>query len=238
MIAGGQDGWPVHVGSYGILGALYPDQAALVEGLWTGTAKWNDEKGLDLFNRYATYASLLSDESAGLTGDSAAQRFAVGGVAFGPSGGWNAGTIEAGEPTFAWSYIPFPGSDDPADNQALYGKIDMSLAVAADTPVPELASAWLAAFSEPDSYNAFANATGYIPTQPTAVLDNTLGQSISPILQEGNFAIGLEQLIVLPKGNGQWALGWEAARWLYNGEKGSAEQAANDAQADWESGLG
>ena len=36
MIAGGQDGWPVHVGSYGLLGALYPDQEALVEGLWTG----------------------------------------------------------------------------------------------------------------------------------------------------------------------------------------------------------
>ena len=26
-IAGGQDGWPVHVGSYGIIGSLYPDQA-------------------------------------------------------------------------------------------------------------------------------------------------------------------------------------------------------------------
>ncbi len=72
MIAGGQDGWPVHVGSYGLLGALYPDQQGLVEGLWTGTAKWNDEKGLELFERYATYASLLDAESAGLTGDSAA----------------------------------------------------------------------------------------------------------------------------------------------------------------------
>ena len=30
-----------------------------------------------------------------LTGDSAAQRFTVGDVAFGPSGGWNAGTIES-----------------------------------------------------------------------------------------------------------------------------------------------
>ena len=89
-------------------------------------------------------------------------------------GGWNAGTIERPR-DFAWSYVPFPGSDDAADNQTLFGKIDMSLAVAEDTPVPELASAYLAAFSEPDNYNAFANATGYIPTQPTAVLDNTLG---------------------------------------------------------------
>ncbi len=235
MIVGGQDGWPVHVGSYGLLGALYPDQQGLVEGLWTGAAKWNDEKGLDLFERYATYASLLDAESAGLTGDSAASRWTVGDVAFGPMGGWNAGTIEDAD--FAWSYVPFPGSDDPADNQTLFGKVDMSLAVAADTPVPELASAYLAAFSEPDNYNAFANATGYIPTQPTAVLDNTLGASISPILQAGNFTVGLEQWMVLPKGAGQWANGWEAARWLYLGDFDDPVEAANQAQADWESGL-
>ena len=235
MIAGGQDGWPVHVGSYGLLGALYPDQQGLVEGLWTGTAKWNDEQGLELFDRYATYASLLDAESAGLTGDSAASRWSVGDIAFGPMGGWNAGTIEDAE--FAWSYIPFPGSDNAADNQTLFGKIDMSLAVAEDTPVPELASAYLAAFSDTDSYNAFANATGYIPTQPTAVLNNTLGESISPLLQEGNFAIHLEQWMVVPKGAGQWANGWEAARWLYLGDFSDPVEAANQAQSDWESGL-
>ena len=240
MIAGGQDGWPVHVGSYGLLGALYPDQEALAEGLWTGDKAWNDEEGLELFDRFATYASLLDAESAGLTGDSAASRFTVGDVAFGPSGGWNAGTIEPTEgpgAEFAWSYVPFPGSDDAADNQTLYGKVDMSLAVAEETPVPELASAYLAAFSEPDNYNEFANATGFIPTQPTAVLDNTLGQSISPILQAGDFAIGLEQWIVVPTGAGQWANGWEGARWLYLGDFSDPVEAANQAQADWESGL-
>ncbi len=237
MIAGGQDGWPVHVGSYGIIGSLYPDQAALAEGLWTGDNAWNDEEGLELFDRFATYASLLDAESAGLTGDSAAQRFTVGDVAFGPSGGWNAGTIDSAGVDFAWSYVPFPGSDDAADNQTLYGKVDMSLAVAAETPVPDLASAYLAAFSEPDNYNAFANATGFIPTQPTAVLDNTLGQSISPILQAGNFAIGLEQWIVVPTGAGQWANGWEGARWLYLGDFSDPVEAANQAQSDWESGL-
>ncbi len=236
MIVGGQDGWPVHVGSYGIIGALYPDQEALAEGLWTGDLAWNDEQGLDMFDRFATYADMLDPESAGLTGDSAAQRYTVGDVAFGPMGGWNAGTIEDAD--FAWSYVPFPGSDDAADNQTLFGKVDMSLAVAAETPVPELASAYLAAFSEPDNYNDFANATGYIPTQPTAVLDNTLGQSISPILQAGNFAVGLEQWIVVPKGAGQWANGWEAARWLYLGDFDDPTEAANQAQADWESGLG
>ena len=113
----------------------------------------------------------------------------------------------------------------------------MSLAVAEETEVPELASAYLAAFSEAESYNDFVNATGFIPTQPTAVLDNTLGQSISPILQAGDFAIGLEQWMVLPKGVGQWANGWEGARWLYDGSFDDPVEAANQAQADWDSGL-
>ncbi len=234
-IAGGADAWPVFVGTYGILGALYPDQEALVEGLWTGDLKWNDEQGLELFERYAAYADRLDAESAGLTGDSAAQRYVAGDVAFGPMGAWNAGTIE--DAAFEWSYVPFPGSDNAADNQTLYGKNDMTLAVAADTAVADLAHAYLTAFSEADTYNDFANATGYIPTQPTAVLDNTLGNSIAPILQAGNFKIGQEQLWVGPKGAGQWSNGREAALWLYRNDFSSAAEAANQAQADLESGL-
>jgi raffinose/stachyose/melibiose transport system substrate-binding protein len=33
MTLGGADGWPVFVGAYGLLGAFFPDQEALVEGL-------------------------------------------------------------------------------------------------------------------------------------------------------------------------------------------------------------
>ncbi len=236
MIAGGQDGWPVFVGTYGLLGALYPDQQGLVEGLWTGATKWNDEQGLELFEKYATFADLLDAESAGLTGDSAAQRYVAGDVAFGPMGAWNAGPIDDGA-EFEWTYIPFPGSDDAADNQTLFGKYDMAFAVAADTPVADIAMAYLAAFSEPDNYNAFANATNYLPTQPTATLDNTLGQATAPILQAGNFTVGYEQWFVGPKGAGQWANGAQAALWLYNGDFGDPVEAANQAQADLESGL-
>ncbi len=236
MIAGGQDAWPVFVGTYGLLGALYPDQQGLVEGLWTGDAKWNDDKGLELFEKYGTFADMLDAESAGLTGDSAAQRFVAGDIAFGPMGAWNAGPIEDGA-EFEWTYIPFPGSDDAADNQTLFGKYDMAFAVSADTPVPDIATAYLAAFSEPDNYNAFANATNYLPTQPTATLDNTLGQATAPILQEGNFTVGFEQWWVGPKGAGENANGSQAALWLYNGDFGDAISAADKAQSDLESGL-
>lgn len=236
MIAGGQDAWPVFVGSYGLLGALYPDQQGLVEGLWTGDAAWNDEQGQELFDKYATYASLLDAESAGLTGDSAAQRYTAGDVAFGPMGAWNAGPIDDGA-EFEWTYIPFPGSDDAADNQTLFGKYDMAFAVSADTPVEDIAMAYLDAFSEPENYNAFANATNYLPTQPTATLDNTLGQATAPLLQEGAFTVGFEQWWVGPKGAGQWANASQAALWLYNGDFSDPVKAAEQSQSDLESGL-
>ncbi len=236
MIAGGQDAWPVFVGSYGLLGALYPDQQGLVEGLWTGDAAWNDEQGLEYFEKLATYADMLDAESAGLTGDSAAQRYTAGDVAFGPMGAWNAGPIDDSA-EFEWTYIPFPGSDDPANNQTLFGKYDMAFAVSADTPVEDIAMAYLAAFSEPDNYNAFANATNYLPTQPTATLDNTLGQATAPLLQAGNFTVGFEQWWVGPKGAGQWANASQAALWLYNGDFTDPFEAADQAQSDLESGL-
>ncbi len=236
MIVGGQDSWPVFVGTYGLLGSLYPDQQGLVEGLWTGDAAWNDEQGLELFEKYGMFADMLDPESAGLTGDSAAQRYTAGDVAFAPSGAWNAGPIEDGA-EFEWTYVPFPGSDDAANNQTLFGKYDMAFAVAAETPVPDIATAYLAAFSEPDNYNAFANATNYLPTQPTSTLDSTLGEATAPILQAGDFTVGYEQWWVGPKGAGQWADGAQGALWLYDGSFGDPVEAANQSQADFESGL-
>ncbi len=159
---------------------------------------------------------------------------------FGPMGGWNAGVLEPAEGTgaeFEWSYIPFPGSDDAADNQTLFGKYDQGWAVAANTPVKDLAMAYLAAFSEPDNYNAFANAVNFLPTQPTATLDSTMGRSVAPILQEGNFTVGFEQWFVGPVGAGQNANGSQAALWFYNGDFSDPTEAANKAQADLDSGL-
>lgn len=236
MVAGGADGWPIFVGTYGLLGAMYPDQQGLVEDLWTGAAAWDDAKGLDLFNRYATFADLLDDESAGLGGDAAASRFAVGDVAYGPMGGWNAWAVEDAE--FEWEYIPFPGSDDAAENQTFFGKNDMTLGVAADTDVADIAMAYLAAFSEPENYNAFANATNYLPTQPTAALESRFGASIAPIMQAGNFAVGFEQFWVGPAGAGQWANGSFASLWMYNGDFTDPVNAAETAQADLAAGLG
>ena len=64
MTAGGKDGWPIFVGAYGLTGSIYPDQAALVEGLWTGTIKWNDEKALDMWEKMKVYAQNMMEAGA------------------------------------------------------------------------------------------------------------------------------------------------------------------------------
>ncbi len=244
MTAGGADGWPIFVGAYGLLGSLYPDQQGLVEGLWTGDLAWDDEQGQKLFERYQIYANeMLEDQAAGLGHDAAIERYKAGDVAFAPTGNWQAGVLEPAADSdltpaeFEWSYIPFPGSDNPEDNQILFGKYDQGWAVAADTPVPDLAMAYLAAFSEAETYNDFANTVNFLPTQPTATLDNTLGRSVAPLLQEGAFTVGYEQWFIGPDGAGQWANGGQGAMWFYNGDFDDAAAAAAQAQADLEAGL-
>jgi len=237
MTAGGGDGWPIFVGSYGLLGAFYPDQAGLVEGLWTGDIKWNDETTLELWNRYQIYATeMLEPGVTGLAHDAAIARYAAGDVAFAPTGNWQAPALEDAGPAFEWTYIPFPGSSNAAENQFLYGKYDQTWAIAADSPNTEVALAYMEMFSEPDNYQAFIDAVGFIPTQPTATLNSQLGLAVAPIVE--NFQVGFEQYWVSPTGAGQWANGSLGSSWFapFN-EWEDAEALANQAQEDLQAGL-
>ncbi len=240
MTAGGADGWPIFVGSYGLLGSMYPDQAALVEGLWTGDITWTDEHSVEMFRRMQYYASeMLENGVTGLSHDAAPARFAAGDVAMMPTGVWQAPALEDAGVDFAWSYIPFPGSDNMEDNQYLFGKYDQGWAIAADTPHPEAALTYLEAFSEPGNYEAFANAVGFIPTQPTATLGTQLGAEVAPYLAE--FRVGFEQFWVPPTGSGQWANGSHAASWFqpfneWTDPVALAEQAQSDLQAGLDAG--
>lgn len=237
MTQGGGDVWPIFVGTYGLLGAQFPDQQALVEGLWTGDVKWNEGKALETIEKYEVYTTdMLEPGVTGLSHDEATARYAAGDVAFLPTGSWQGANLENLEPEFDWTYIPFPGSDDPADNQYLFGKYDLSFLIAEDTPHPDLAKAYLAGLSDPDNYQAFVDATGFIPTQPTAVLDSTVGEAVQPLLP--NYRNFFEQLWVPPTGAGQWAEAWQAAAWFapFN-EWEDPQELADQAQADLEAGL-
>lgn len=201
MTAGGKDGWPVFVGAFGLGGAAYPDQAALVQGLWDGSIKYTDAKYVDLLKKYQIYnGDMMEPGASGLAGDAAPGRFASGAVAMEAGGSWYAAAIDAAKPAFQWGYIPFPGSDNAADNQNMFGKYDMSFAVSADAPNKAAALAYLAAFSDPANYQAFVTAVGFIPTQPGATLDTQIGKELAPYL--ANFKVGFEEYWVPPKGAG------------------------------------
>jgi raffinose/stachyose/melibiose transport system substrate-binding protein len=237
MTNGGADGWPIFVGAYGLLGALYPDQEALVEGLWTGEIKWDDPETMELWDKYKVYAQeMLEPGTSGIPGDAAPGRFASGEVAMFPNGVWYAGAIEDAEPDFEWGYIPFPGSDNAEDNQYLFGKYDMGWVVNANTPNEAAAMLFLSEFSEPENYQEFVNAVGFIPTQPGATLDTQIGAEVAPYLD--NYLVGFEQYWVAPKGAGQWANGSQGAAWFepFN-EWDDAAALAAQAQADLQAGL-
>ena len=238
MTVGGADGWPVFVGAYGLLGAYYPDQEGLVEGLWTGDIKWDDENTLELWERYKVYAQdMLESGVTGLSHDAGPARFSAGDVAFMPTGVWQAPAVEGTEPAFDWTYVPFPGSNNPEDNQYLFGKYDMSWMVAENAPNKEAALAYVAALSDPDEYQTFVNTVGLIPTQPTATLETTLGEAIAPLLE--NYRVGFEQYWLAPTGAGQWANGSQGASWFqpFN-EWDDAAALATQAQEDLDAGLG
>jgi raffinose/stachyose/melibiose transport system substrate-binding protein len=235
MTAGGKDGWPIFVGAYGLIGAEYPDQAKLVQGLWDGSIKWNDAKALEMWNKMKVYAQDMMEAGAsGIAGDAAPGRFASGAVAMFPGGTWYGPAIEAAQPGFEWGYIPFPGSNNPDDNKHLFGKYDQGWAVADKTPNKDAAMKYLTEFSDPANYQAFANAVGFIPTQPGATLSTQIGKEVAPYL--ANFLVGYEQYWVAPKGAGQYANPY-ASYFKPFGTYDDPKELADKVQADLQSGL-
>jgi raffinose/stachyose/melibiose transport system substrate-binding protein len=235
MTAGGGDGWPIFVGAFGLLGSMFPDQAAFVEGLWTGDIKPTDPDVVEMLDRMKIYATeMLESGVTGLSHDAAPARYLAGDVAFLPTGVWQAPALDDAD--FDWTYVPFPGSDNAADNQYLFGKYDQGWAIANDTPNADAALAYVRAFSEPDNYQAFADTVGFIPTQPTATLGTKLGAEVAPYL--ANYRVGFEQYWVEPTGIGQWGNISLAPSWFkpFN-EWDDAEALAQQIQDDLDAGL-
>jgi raffinose/stachyose/melibiose transport system substrate-binding protein len=236
MTAGGKDGWPIFVGAYGLLGAAYPDQAALVKGLWDGSIKYTDPQFVELLKKTQIYdRDMMESGASGLAADAAPGRFAAGAVAMFPGGTWYGPAIEAAKPTFKWGYIPFPGSDNAADNKYMFGKYDQGWAIAANTPNKDAAVAYLSEFSDPANYQAFVTAVGVIPTQPGAKLDTAVGAELAPYL--ANFRLGFELVWVAPKGAGQFASPMQNNMFLPFGTYEDPTAAATQAQADLQAGI-
>jgi raffinose/stachyose/melibiose transport system substrate-binding protein len=235
MTAGGKDGWPVLVAGYGILLSAYPDQAALVKGLWTGSITWNNARSLTMWKRMQVLArDMIEPGASGVAFDQAPGRFASGAAAMLPAGSWDAPAIASANPKLNFGYFPMPGSDNPADNKYLAGKYDVGWVVAAGTANRDAALKWLASFSQPENYQAYVNATGIMPTEPTAKLNTVLGREVAPYL--ANFRLGYELLWVNPKGFGQWAQPNASFFKPFN-QWDDPQKLADQAQADLDAGL-
>ena len=235
MTAGGKDGWPVLVAGYGILLSEYPDQSALVKGLWTGTSKWNDAKSLDMWKKLQILSrDMIEPGASAISFDAAPGRFAAGNVAMYPAGSWDAPSIESANPKLNFGYFPMPGSDNAADNKYLGGKYDVGWIVNAKSASKDAALKWLAMFSLPENYQAYVTAVGVIPTQATAKLNTTLGKEVAPYL--ANFRLGYELVWQPPKGVGQWAQP-NASFFKPFGQWDDAKKLADQAQADLDVAL-
>jgi raffinose/stachyose/melibiose transport system substrate-binding protein len=235
MTAGGKDGWPIFVGAYGLIGSMYPDQAALVEGLWNGSIKWNDAKSMEMWEKMKVYAQdMMESGASGIAGDAAPGRFASGAVAMFSGGTWYASAIESAEPDFEWGYIPWPGSDVAEENKFLFGKYDQGWVIAANSPNTETALMYLEEFSDPANYQEWVNAVGFFPTQPGATLDSLIGAEVAPYLE--GFKVGYEQYWVAPKGAGQYANPFASYSQPF-GEFDDPQELADKVQEDLQSGL-
>jgi len=200
-----------------------------------GSTKWNDAKSLEMWNKMKVYTQdMMEPEASGIAGDAAPGRFASGAVAMFAGGSWYASAIEAAAPTFDWGYIPFPGSDNAADNKYLFGKYDQGWAVAANSANKDAAMTYLTEFSDPANYQAFINAVGFIPTQSSATLDTKIGKEVAPYLE--NFRVGYEQYWIAPKGAGEFANPW-ASYFKPFGTYDDATELAEKVQADLQAGL-
>jgi raffinose/stachyose/melibiose transport system substrate-binding protein len=188
-----------------------------------------------MWQRMKVYAQdMMESGASGIAGDAAPGRFASGAVAMFPGGTWYGSAIEAAQPAFDWGYIPFPGSENADDNKYLFGKYDQGWAVAEKSPNKDCAMLYLSEFSDPANYQAFANAVGFIPTQPGATLNTKIGQEVAPFL--ANFRVGYEQYWIAPKGAGQYANPF-ATYFKPFGTYDEPQELANKVQEDLQSGL-
>lgn len=236
MTSGGKDVWPLMVAGWGVEQAIYPDSQQIMADLWSGKAKFNDEKSMEVWKKMQQLLTFMEPGVTGIDNTAAPGRFATGKVAMYPAGTWDAANIALANPDLNFGYIPIPGSNKAEENKSLGGKYDASLTVAANAPNKDAALKWIELFSEPENYNAYVNTVGTLPTQPTAKLTSKIGEELKPYLDK--FGSHISVLFVNPKGLGKYVSGpFSAANFAPYGDFEDAQKLADQVQADWETAL-
>ena len=206
ITCGAADQWPLNMFATGIMTSLYGQESeAIGQGIFTGEIKHTDPQILELYAMMDQFASFLEPGVTGVAYSDVPGRFASGKVAMLADGSWQAPTIDAANPDFAYGYFPIPGKTAREDGlPPQFGiKYDLAFAVAANAKNKEGALAFLDYFSTKEVYTDFLNAVGgFTPTQPDITLDNAFLNSLAPGLQKPY--VHAEHRLYSPKGVGEY----------------------------------
>jgi raffinose/stachyose/melibiose transport system substrate-binding protein len=191
----GKDKWPIKLAVMGLQASIHEDQEKFVEGLWKGTAKFNDPKAVEVLDKIKVIMDNYTIENfMGIDYGTLPSLFASGKVAMIADGTWDAPTIAKANPNLKFGYFPIPGNEDAAKNASLAGKYDMTIAIAEKGPNKEGALKWLEEFSKPENYTSFVKSAGFLPVQPNTKVESPFVDELAPYLK--NFKLGYEQVMI------------------------------------------
>lgn len=149
----------------GVAEGLYPSAEAmntLAKDLYAGSAKLNAGKQLELMKKVQTLYGYAEPNFAGVSYTTMTSDFVNGKFAMMPDGTWNTTSIQkAAAGKLDFGYVPLPSSDNAADNANLGGKVELSLAIPANSKNPKAAIAWLDFFAK--NYKLFDDQAGFAP---------------------------------------------------------------------------
>lgn len=232
---GGKDGWPAGLLMQAVVQSTYPsraDKLDLAASLYAGDAKLTDDTQVEVLDKVEYLYSIAQPNFTGVAYTAIPSEFAAQNVAMTIDGTWNQTTIDAAiDGAFEYGYFPLPASDDAADNASFGGKVEIRMLVPTNAPNKAAALAYLEFYSERANYEAFIATAGFAPAQP-GIEANDFLKSIAPFTE--NFEPAWDGVWVINPNAGPAAI----LAFNYAGiaplGTGTAEQAAEQAQVDWD----
>ncbi|UFJ42631.1 extracellular solute-binding protein [Brevibacillus humidisoli] len=234
----GKDIWPLKLPVFSLQAQILAggDQSKWIEGVWKGTAKFNDPDAVEVLEKMKTIQDNYTiDGFMGISYNTLPSYFASGKVAMMPNGVWEAPTVAAANPNLKFGYFPLPGTEDPAKNNFLVGKYDMTWYVAEKGPNKEGALKWLVFFSQPEIYQQFVQAAGFLPTMDNVKTNSAfLDNEVMPYMDR--FQLAYEILMINRENVGEHlaAEGVHTEFLAPGGPFRSAKELADVQQKEWE----
>ena len=234
----GKDVWPLKLPVFGLQAHILAggDQNQFIEGVWKGTSKFNDPDAIEVLEKMKTIQDNYTiDGFMGIDYGTLPSYFATGKVAMMPNGSWEAPTVESANPDLNFGYFPIPATEDASVNDSLVGKYDMTWYVAENGKNKEGAIKWLEFFSQPEIYQQFVQAAGFLPTMPNVKTESKFFDDEVMQYMDG-FQLAYEILMINRENVGEH-LAAEGVHTEYlapGGEFKTAKELADVQQKEWE----